>query len=172
MKKFVIVLLAVLVTVLGFAAPAQAARVVAGPTITLDANGTGLDLRPTATDLSKRTGVSVVVGSCDGGQYCIEFSKDQCSGYTTGGCAWATDTGCHVSIMSVAYNFDYWFTVYVTTHEVVHCLTWIGGAGFFHVDDRPSILNATGCLCTMRENQTKINAKDREMISAIFAGTP
>ncbi len=145
-------------------------------TITVDPNDTGLDLAPSAADLSKNTGIQVVVGSCDGGPYCIELSKDECVAGSAGGCAWAVadEAGvstCHVSIEPVAYNFDYWLTVFVTSHELVHCLTWIGGVGFFHVDDEKSIIWWQGYIQTMREQQTKIFSGDRSMLSEIFAGT-
>lgn len=142
--------------------------------ITLDPNDTGLDLAPTAADWSKRTGVQVLVGSCDGGLYCVEFSKDECYN-SPAGCAWVETNAaglltCHVSI--VEYGWDYWLTVFVTSHEVGHCLTWIGGAGFFHIpeEERESILNPTGARQTMRENQTRVNTADRKMIYQIFSG--
>jgi hypothetical protein len=152
-------------------APAHAAKPPrSAATITLDPNSTGLDLQPTAADWSNRTGASVIVGSCEGGPYCVEFSLDECNG-SPAGCAWAVadEAGiatCHVSIEE--YGWDYWLTVFVISHEVGHCLTWIGGAGFFHVDDRPSILNSTGGRQTMQESQTKIEAADRKMIYEIF----
>jgi hypothetical protein len=177
LRDWSIVLLVGVLAGLGILVPAtaaSAARAVTGPTITLDANGTGLDLTPTAEDLSKNTGIAVVVGSCEGGPYCVEFSLDQCVG-APAGCAWAADpdgeegpaaTSCYVSIEE--YGWDYWLTVFVITHEAVHCLTWIGGAGFYHVEDRDSILNAEGSRQTMREQETRINTADRKMLAAIF----
>lgn len=168
-KKIIVSLVAIVVLILAYTPAASAAPAPVGPTITLDANDTGFDLVPTADDLSTRTGVNVVVvGSCDGGQYCIEYSKDQCDSGTAGGCAWATEN-CNVSITALTYDWDYWFQVFVTTHETVHCLTWIGGAGFFHVTDRDSILNPETARQTMRENQTRINSADRKMLQDIFS---
>lgn len=172
MKKFVIVLISILAMVLGFAAPASAAPGEPLATITLDANNTGLDLTPSAEDWSKNTDVLVTVGSCEASANCVEFSLDQCVAGTAGGCAWAGENGsCNVSIEPIAYTFDYWLTVFVISHEVGHCLTWLGGAGMFHVDDEKSIMYWQGYIQTMREQATKVFSSDRKMISSIYSGT-
>lgn len=152
---------AAIIMVLGVAVPSQAARA-AGPTFTLDSNpGTTppLPLAAAAADWSKNTGITVVVGDCTTGKYCIHFKTVPfaCNIGSASGCAYGlSDGSCQVEVDQwVANRQDTAYTdELVTKHEAGHCIfRALGWSGSSHLPDSPNaLMSASGPISpTLKE---------------------
>lgn len=178
MRKLLALLSSLLIALglLAAASPAQAARA-ADPavTITVDGDPSVLPLVEAAEDWSIRTGVNVVVGPCSGA-YCVHVvivdqpcpSGGVVIGFV-GGCArGSSDPGaCEVQFNDDLLTGDALLRLYVTKHEIGHCVYWFGGAGFIHLDSKRALMK-DGLAGYPSANETNLTAEDRKFAAALF----
>lgn len=121
------------------------------PVVTLDPTGVEdflPELEDSATDWSKNTDVDVVVAPCTGDN-CVHFevvdnpcpSGDVTFGLTLG-CAHASSDpeACQVDLNDYLYSAWWTLRLYAIKHEIGHCVYWLGGAGFIHLDSERALM--------------------------------
>lgn len=123
------VFLLLLVGAIASAGPSHAAPVgqpLIGDVYTLDATGFSGDATEVIKDWSNHTDVTLVAGTCDSGNRCIQLTN--VNGNTpcgiTEGCSWRdTDGSCFATVQAyVQSGYGTAITTVVGKHEVGHCL--------------------------------------------------
>lgn len=160
-----------IIALVGIASPTYAAE----PTVYIDpTNAEGYPLQEVAEDWSLRTGVTVIVAPCTGDN-CIHIvtvdtpcADDSIIIGFRGGCAQGSaDPGaCEIQLNDdLLYRDDPYYTttlaLYVTKHEVGHCIYWFGGAGFIHLDSTRAVMS-DGSDGFPTEHQIRLTSEDRK----------
>lgn len=128
-------------SLMGIAAPALAARASSDDVFTIRTTDSRIPVEKVAADWSKNTDVTVNVGQCSSGPYCILITVADipCDDSRVSGCARTVSDGSCVATVGDHWANDPTTSEYVSKHEVGHCIWYVGGFGG-HLDDPRALM--------------------------------